>query len=53
MIDFIKTYIKYALLHKWNPVSAEAFALLDEHWTQKPTGAKLWLYNLIKRINGL
>ena len=54
MIDFIKTYVKYILLHKWNKVSVESIELLDAHWEKKPSkGPKYWLYNKIKSINGL
>ena len=53
MIDWIRTYIKFVLLHKWNNVSEEGLKMLDEHWQHKPTnGIKLWLYNKIKLING-
>lgn len=54
MIDFLKTYVKYILLHRWNKVSKESIDLLDEHWKNKPTnGVKLWLYNKVKSKNGL
>ena len=54
MIDFINTYVKYILLHKWNMVSKESIDLLDKHWKKKPTkGVKLWLYNKIKTKNGI
>ena len=53
MIDWIRTYIKFVLLHRWNKVSEEGLKMLDEHWQHKPTkGIKLWLYNKIKLING-
>ena len=52
MIDWIRTYIKFVLLHRWNKVSQEGFEMLDEHWEYKPTkGINLWLYNKIKEIN--
>jgi hypothetical protein len=52
MIDFLKAYVKYILLHRWNKVSNESFNLLEEHWKNKPTnGAKLWLYNKVKLKN--
>jgi hypothetical protein len=52
MIDWIRTYIKFVLLHRWNRVSQEGFGMLDEHWEYKPTkGINLWLYNKIKEIN--
>jgi hypothetical protein len=54
MIDFLKTYVKYILLHRWNKVSKESIDLLEEHWKNKPTnGVKLWLYNKVKSKNGL
>jgi len=50
MMDFIKTYIKYIVLHRWNIISKEGFDLLEEHWKNKPTkGIKLWLYNKLKK----
>lgn len=53
MIDFIKTYIRFFLLHKWNKISHDAFDVLEENWTNKPTsGMKKWLYDIIKRKNG-
>jgi hypothetical protein len=52
VIDFIKTYVKYILLHKWNKISKEGIDLLDEYWENKPTkGIKLWLYNKVKYKN--
>lgn len=54
MIDFIKTYVKYILLHRWNKVSKQSIDLLEEHWKNKPTkGVKLWLFNKVKLKNGL
>ena len=42
MIDFLKTYVKYILLHRWNKVPKESIDLLEEHWKNKPTnGVKL------------
>lgn len=52
MIDFLKTYVKYILLHKWNKVPKESIDLLEEQWESKPTnGINLWLYSKIKYIN--
>lgn len=52
MVSFIKVFIKYLLLYKFNKVSKEGFCLLDEKWKNKPiSGINLWLYNKIKRIN--
>jgi hypothetical protein len=49
MMDFIKTYIKYIVLHRWNKISKEGIDLLEQHWKNKPTkGLKLWLYNKVK-----
>lgn len=45
MIDFIKTYVKYVLFHKWNKVPKESIGLLEKHWNNKPNkGVKYWLY---------
>jgi hypothetical protein len=53
MIDLIKTYFKYVLLHRWNKVGKQHFDWLDDHWQHKPTkGLRLWLYNKVKKING-
>ena len=52
MIDVIKTYFKYVLLHRWNHVDEEHLKMLDENWIYKPTkGLKLWVYNKVKKIN--
>jgi hypothetical protein len=52
MIDLIKTYFKYVLLHRWNKVGEEHFDWLDNHWQHKPSkGLRLWLYNKVKNIN--
>ena len=52
MIDFIKTYIKYFLLSRWNKISTEGLELLENHWKNKPTtGPNAWLYKQIKRKN--
>jgi len=52
MIDFLKTYFKYILLHRWNKLSKESIDLLEEHWKNKPTnGVKLWLYSKVKSKN--
>lgn len=54
MIDFIKTYIVFILLHKWNKLSKENFDILEKHWTNKPTnGLRYWVYNKVKEKNGL
>ncbi len=54
MLDFLKTYIKYILLHRWNKVPKEGVALLEKHWKNKPnSGIKLWLYNKVKSKNVL
>jgi hypothetical protein len=53
MIDFIKTYIKYVVFHKWNRLSIESIEFLEKHWEHKPkSGIKFWLYRKIKKING-
>jgi hypothetical protein len=53
MIDWIKTYIKFVLLHRWYKVDEEKFKMLDDNWQYKPTkGLRLWLYNKVKKING-
>lgn len=53
MLDFIGTYVKYILLHRYNKVSKESIELLDQHWKNKPTkGVKLWVYNKVRTING-
>jgi hypothetical protein len=52
MIDWIRTYIKFVLLHKWNRVREDKLKMLDDHWQYKPTkGLRLWLYNKVKNIN--
>lgn len=51
-MDFIKTYIKYVLLHRWNKLSEESINLIEQHWKNKPkNGMKLWLYKKIIKIN--
>lgn len=51
-MDFIKTYIKYVLFHRWNKLSEESINLLEQDWKNKPTkGIKLWLYKKIIKIN--
>ena len=51
-VDLAKTFIKYVLLHRWNRVSKESIELLENEWKGKPkSGAKLWMYNLVKWIN--
>lgn len=53
MIDFIKTYIKYVVFHKWNRLSIESIEFLEKYWEHKPkSGIKFWLYRKIKKING-
>jgi hypothetical protein len=50
-MDFIKTYIKYVLFHRWNKLSEESINLIEQHWKNKPTnGMKLWLYKKIIKI---
>lgn len=52
MIDIIKTYIKYVLLHRFNKVNKQAFNFLDKHFmNKKHTFLKVKLYNKIKKIN--
>lgn len=54
MIDFLKTYIVFILLHRWNKVSEEHFDFLEKYWDEKPTkGIELWLYNKVKYKNGV
>jgi hypothetical protein len=54
LLDILKTYIKYVLLHRWNKIDKITFDILDEHWALKPTkGVRLWMYNKVKSKNGL
>ncbi len=54
LLDILKTYIKYVLLHRWNKIGKITFDILDEHWALKPTkGVRLWMYNKVKSKNGL
>jgi len=51
-VDLTKTFIKYVLFHQWNRVPKESIELLENQWKGKPkSGAKLWMYNLIKYLN--
>lgn len=52
MINIIKTYIKYILLHRFNKLNNETFDLLDKHFmNKKHSFLTVKLYNKIKRIN--
>lgn len=51
-MDFLKTFVKYYLLSRWNKIPKEGFELLEKHWKNIPNGGlKLWLYNSIKKKN--
>lgn len=51
-VDLAKTFIKYVLFHYWNRVSKESIDLIENEWKGKPkSGAKLWMYNLVKFLN--
>lgn len=52
MKDFIKSYIKYVILHKWNRLDEKYFDLIEKNWGFLPeNGLRGWLYRKIKKIN--
>jgi len=54
IIDILKTYIKYILLHRWNKIDVWRLELLESYWGNRPTkGARRWLYDKVREKNGL
>ena len=54
IIDNIKTFFVFVILHKFNKVPKESLDILETNWYNKPRkGLSLWIYNTIKRLNGL
>jgi len=52
MIDTIRSYIVFVLLHQWNPIPKEGIELLEKEWVNKPTrGLKLKVYRKICELN--
>lgn len=52
MIDFIKTYVRFVILHRWNKIPKENLEILEHNWKNKPTsGLKYWVYNKVKKLN--